>query len=138
MKTAELQLLKQVTDLRFRAEQDRFRAICDEENRLRALLAGLDQREKQGRCDLAGDPAMRLIGKDVAWMKWADQHRRRLMAQLANTLARKEQAFSAFQSAYGKDAVLENLVQKSQEAHRAQVALREVEQIEDDLVQRWT
>lgn len=133
MTSEELVLLKKVTDMRFQAEQDQFRAICEEERHLRGLLEGLDRRKEQARKDLEGDPSMRMIGKDLAWMNWADQHRRRLTAQLANSLARKEIAFARFQEAYGKDAVLRRLLEKAQESEHTQNARHEAERIEDSI-----
>ncbi|MBR9841770.1 MAG: hypothetical protein GYB25_01300 [Rhodobacteraceae bacterium] len=131
MTSEELGRLKQITDMRFQAEQDQFRAICEEERHLRELLKGLDRRKERAREDLASDPSMRMIGKDLAWMNWADQHRRRLTAQLANSLARKEIAFARFQEAYGKDTVLHRLLEKAQESERGQSARQEAERVED-------
>lgn len=133
MTSEELGLLKKVTDMRFQAEQDQFRAICEEERHLRGLLDGLNRRKEQARKDLEGDPSMRMIGKDLAWMNWADQHRRRLTAQLANSLARKEIAFARFQEAYGKDAVLRRLLEKAQESEHTQNARHDAERIEDSI-----
>ena len=130
MTSAELDRLKQVTDMRFQAEQDQFRAICEEERHLRGLLEGLDRRKEQARKELEDDLSMRVIGKDLAWTRWADQHRRRLTVQLANILARKEIAFARFQEAYGKDAVLQGLLEKVRQSEDAQTARHDVERVE--------
>ncbi|MCW8842512.1 MAG: hypothetical protein OQK00_03755 [Rhodobacteraceae bacterium] len=136
MKANDLRQMMQVTDMRFRAERDQFRAICEEEKRLRRLLEGLDRRKEKARNDLAGDASMRLVGKDISWMNWADQHRRRLTAQLANTLARKEGAFVRFQDAYGRDAVLRRMLDRTMSADHAEQDRQDAERIEDDMILR--
>lgn len=133
MNAKDISLMHKVANMRFQAEQDLFRSICAEEEYIRSLIDGLNQHEKRARGALENDHAMRTFGNDIAWMNWADQHRRRLTARLANVLARKEAAFAQYREAYGRDAVLAQLVDRERKLAAAKSISDEFTRLEEEL-----
>lgn len=101
--------LRNVADAKHAAIQTIFRNLVQEENRLRGLLNDLDRQEAECRQSLSQDPTLRLFGGDIAWHAWIGQNREILNVNLANTLARKEEAMAEFQMASGKNMVIDKL-----------------------------
>lgn len=84
-------------------EAARLRPILAEENRLRAALARLDAQAVEARVQPGAAVAgLRETGADLSWLAWVSRQRAALNAELALTLARKEQMLPPLRRAFGK------------------------------------
>lgn len=110
MDLLEIKRLYDVSEIRFERSQTSFRKLIAEENRLRALLQELHDKEVLGKEALLEDTVIKQAGADVAWQSWVGRNRSILNMRLANVLARKEQALSQVRTAFGETNTLETLL----------------------------
>ena len=115
----DLKDLKTITQAKYQKAQASMQMVQMEEARLRGLLAELTEKEKSGRHALTGDNALQRTGGDVTWARWVAHSRRVLNMQLANVLVRKEAAFRALQTEFGKADVMDRLVEEETLTRRA-------------------
>jgi len=130
MRRGDHDALCDVSDALYQREVARFRALRDEETRLRTALAQLDAQARAVRH--LSDEALRgvrEIGADIVWQGWLAQHRAALQSELAQVLARKEQAMPAQRRAFGRAEAARALRAQAHAEARTRQARREADRI---------
>ena len=117
--------LQQLTQLRLQADQARLAAVTLKETNLRQTLQDLAHQRKQRlhAPEGSGDAAS-VAGADLNWQLWVDQRRTTINAELARTLAEKEEVTVALRRSFGQDQAAQRLHQAAQTAARAAVSRR--------------
>ncbi|APX13287.1 hypothetical protein [Tateyamaria omphalii] len=106
----ELDMLKQLADLKHRHSELALTKLRNRESALRAELKRLQSLAHDTHCLPASDANLRAIGGDIIWLKWLAKNQRSLSIELAQVLAQKESLMAAFRMATGKKAVTEELM----------------------------
>jgi len=108
-----LKALKNLTETRLTAVQAEFLACCRREDALRENLRQLvDDRGRSVRREATKDSA-RNAGADIRWLAWIEDRRSTINTELALALSRKAEVRKKLRKAFGKDRVLEVLIQKA-------------------------
>lgn len=103
----------------------RLRVLRDEEARLRAALARLDAQARDARAlPPEAQRGLRETGADIAWQGWLARHRARLQTELAQVLARKEDALPGQRRAFGRHEAARALHAVAEADARARAARR--------------
>ena len=110
MRLEDARTLQALADARYKARQQRFQALLQRENAVRADLRKLDAQAKSSEPTLNDD--MRSIGGDVIWQAWLGKSKRALNMQLALILAEKDQHLHQVRQAYGKVLASEYIVKR--------------------------
>ncbi len=108
MRLEDARTLQALADARYKARQQRFQALLQRENAVRADLRKLDAQARSSETRLNDD--MRSIGGDVIWQAWLGKSKRALNMQLALILAEKDQHLHQVRQAYGKVLASEYIV----------------------------
>lgn len=107
MTPTALEDLVRLSQARQEADAAKLQKIRAEEQKIRAQLAALDDRNHMAR-SLPAQAALpqRSLGVDMLWQVWVGRRRRELQMQLARCLAHKGAARRALQKSFGKSAAL--------------------------------
>jgi len=126
MTHGDLGALGSLTDALYQRELAKLREVRDEEARLRAALARLDEQARAARDQpetaLAG---LRGIGGDMVWQAWVVRQRAALQSELARILVRKEHALPALRRAHGKSEAVRRMQRDAQAQARRRAADRQ-------------
>lgn len=123
-KLDDLTAMKQLTEIKYRREQESFGRLLMQENNLRASLAQLDSYMAESQSST--DTPQKAIGADVVWQAWIGRNKRAINMQLAQVLAIKERHIAQVRAAYGKVVVTDELhdrLRKETAEKKAQVQL---------------
>lgn len=125
----DFQELVAITNARFQAEQAKLRDILQEESRLRAKVAELDEAQQAAREQLASECAgQRAYGGDVLWQGWVGRSRRQLQIELTRVLVEKGQRMSALNHAHGRKIASETLEERAIRRKNQEQQKRQIEQ----------
>lgn len=125
----DLRDLVAITNARFQAEQVKLRDILQQEQRLRAKVAELDEQHRAAKAPYLSDGlGQRVYGGDVLWQGWVARTRRQLQIELAQVLAEKGQKISALSKAHGRKLASEALEEAALKGKRADRLRQQVEQ----------
>ena len=108
-KQAELAVMKQLVEVKYRKQQDSFSRFLTQENNIRSALKQLSEQLTQNRSN--EDAMHKSIGADVLWLAWHSRKKRELNLQLAQILAVKELHVAQVRKAYGKVLVTDGLLE---------------------------
>jgi len=114
----DLQQLEAITQAKYDQQQQSFKRIQAEENRLRSELARLDDMLQQSNDAGTQVGEMRAIGADIIWQGWVGRSKTELNLKLAQVLAIKEQQLHQVRQAYGKLQVVQQLIAEAQRGLR--------------------
>ncbi|SDF08870.1 hypothetical protein [Sulfitobacter delicatus] len=114
----ELRELEAITKAKYDQQQQSFRRIQSEENRLRAELRKLDEMLLSSNNTDVRIGEMRAIGADVIWQGWVGRSKTELNLKLAQVLAIKEQQLQQVRQAFGKLQVAQQLITETNDDQR--------------------
>ncbi|MEO1732545.1 MAG: hypothetical protein AAFR45_02790 [Pseudomonadota bacterium] len=97
----DLDHLHHLMQLKARRSDQELARIAAREAHLRAELSRLRTLAMETYAQSAQDAPLRAIGADVVWLKWLSSSQKRLGAELAQTLARKDAHMAKHKRAYG-------------------------------------
>ncbi len=105
-----LQALTKVTNLRLQADKATLAKVLAKEADLRRNLQDLGRlRDKRMDTDLASYDAAFVAAADLNWQLWIDERRNTINAELAKTLAQKEECKATLRKSFGKDQAAQSL-----------------------------
>ena len=111
----QLDDLAALSDASYRARLTAMRDIVIREAGLRRDLAALsDRRRETQHLSESQLSAPRRIGADIQWQGWLDRRQRDLQTELAQTLARKADAFTRLSRAHGRMVASRDLAARRQ------------------------
>lgn len=106
------------------ARESRLKDIATEETRIRQNLAMLaDHRVAAAPPAGREGLAVHRVGADMLWRGWLDQTERALQIELAQVLARKEEARRSLQRAHGRSEAAASLLETERRATRARAEI---------------
>jgi len=114
----ELLQLEAITQAKYDQQQQSFRRIQSEENRLRAELRKHDEMLLRSNSTDVRIGEMRAIGADVIWQGWVGRSKTELNLKLAQVLAIKEQQLQQVRQAFGKLQVVQQLITETNDDQR--------------------
>ncbi len=106
----QLDGLKQLSGLQFRAAQAEMAELLRRESALRQNLEQLIQsKSRQVQASRPSDDAALIAAADIRWHQWVDQRRATINTELAQILALKENCRVKLKRAFGRDQVTQTL-----------------------------
>lgn len=121
-----------LTELIYRAEAEKLRALTIEENRLRAKLEHLERVRRAAREEVSDAcSGYRGMGGDVLWHAWLGRNKVSLQGELARLLGKKGLVVRQLQRSFGKHEAACRIIEAMQQQAKRHGAAQEMRSLED-------
>ncbi|MCE8517723.1 hypothetical protein KBY31_13450 [Ruegeria pomeroyi] len=116
MKRSVLDQMTRVGEALYLREYERIRAVLEEEARITAQIARLDDQVLRIRTEGTGDHGYRSVGADILWQGWESRTRRQLNSELARARAKRLSMMDALKRAFGRKQAIAQIAQDEKSA----------------------
>lgn len=116
MKRSVLNQMTRVGEALYLREYERIRAVLEEEARITAQIARLDDQVLRIRTEGTGDHGYRSVGADILWQGWESRTRRQLNSELARARAKRLSMMDALERAFGRKQAIAQIAQDEKSA----------------------
>lgn len=100
----KLSELAMLTEAKYHHDKFALLPILEQENKLRAELAKLEEHSQLGRrLDYNDTSEIHALGADILWLKWIERSQKNLNIELAKVLAQKEKYLAEVRKSFGKN-----------------------------------
>lgn len=117
-KLKQVQSLQHLSDIKLNMSLARLSAVAEEEKKVRAVLAELDEAVADQRSFMAtgSDEASQAMcfGMDTKWAQWAQAEKRKHMQALAAVAEKRELQLVETRRAFGRVEALKGIAKKMQ------------------------
>ncbi|WP_234170822.1 hypothetical protein [Ruegeria pomeroyi] len=97
-------------------EYERIRAVLEEEARITAQIARLDDQVLRIRAEGTGDHGYRSVGADILWQSWESRTRRQLNSDLARARAKRLSMMDELKRAFGRKQAIAQIAEDEKSA----------------------
>ncbi|MCE8552971.1 hypothetical protein KBY29_01490 [Ruegeria pomeroyi] len=116
VKRSVLNQMTRVGEALYLREYERIRAVLEEEARITAQIARLDDQVLRIRTEGTGDHGYRSVGADILWQGWESRTRRQLNSELARARAKRLSMMDALKRAFGRKQAIAQIAQDEKSA----------------------
>lgn len=111
-----LDQMTRVGEALYLREYERIRAVLEEEARITAQIARLDDQVFRIRTEGTGDHGYRSVGADILWQGWESRTRRQLNSELARARAKRLSMMDALKRAFGRKQAIAQIARDEKSA----------------------
>lgn len=117
-------------------EYERIRAVLEEEARIAAQIARLDDQVVRTRAEGSGDHGYRSVGADILWQNWESRTRRQLNSDLARARAKRLSMMDDLKRAFGRKQAIAQIAQDDKTARAKARRKTQLDALTRDAAQR--